>query len=482
MNFTMRYAAAALASGAIFSATAVSAWADEAPEGVRKKNILSASKDAGYDADDYSVALEYIPDTTVMHGDVSMTATASKTLDTIQLDYAAGAVGAVSVDGKPARSRVQGQALEVTPEQAIPTGRKFTVRIQYTTDRSKKIGDRTAWRESGSGFALYSQPALARMAFPSHDHPSDKASFTLKVTVPHGYTGIASGQLISHEKRMGKETFTYRLAEPAATQTVQISAGKYSKRTDRGPHGIQLNYFEPAGPANPNMCRELDRTHDEIKWLEQRLGPYPFQSYGILAFDGDYEGALETQTLSTINASDLSSGKGQSPALLTAHELAHQWFGNHVTISDWKDMWMSEGHARFYEYAYPIDRGLLNDPHTGEKLDMNLTQVMRELYRSDQQSRNDYGPPAAPLSDSDIFGDSAYNGGALALYALQEEVGKAVFTNIEKEFLRARGGGNASTDDFIRIASEVSGRNLTGFLKNWLEGTKTPPMPNHPDW
>ncbi|MET9603271.1 M1 family aminopeptidase [Streptomyces sp. NPDC006459] len=241
-----------------------------------------------------------------------------------------------------------------------------------------------------------------------------------------------------------------------------------------------MNYFELVGPPNRNMRRELDRTHDEIRWLEKRLGPYPFPNYGILPFEGDYEGALETQTLSTINASDLSAGKGKSPALLTTHELAHQWFGNHVAISDWKDMWMSEGHARFYEYAYPADRGLLNDPDTGEKLDMNLT--MRKLYKTDQQDRNEYGPPAAPLTDTAAFGNSTYNGGALALYALQEKVGKATFIKIEKEFLRAYGGKNASTDDYIRTASEVSGRNLNDFLKEWLDGAKAPPMPNHPDW
>ncbi|MET9603398.1 M1 family metallopeptidase [Streptomyces sp. NPDC006459] len=486
MYLKKRHTVAALVGGAILSSATFSAWAGMTPPDAREGEMLSAPKDAGYDAREYSVGLEYTPGTTKMRGDVTMTAVASKPLETIQLDYAAGAVSAVSVDGNPARSRVNGQKLKITPDNAIPEGKKFTVRVQYTTNRSAKIKkdgeDRTAWRESKTGFALYAQPNFARMVFPSHDHPSDKASFTIKVTVPHGYTGIASGQLTSQIKRAGEETFTYRLAEPAATQTIQIAAGKYTKRTADGPHGIQLNYFEPVGTPNPNMRRELDRTTDEINWLEQRFGAYPSQSYGILAFEGDYEGALETQTLSTINASHLSANKGPSPALLTVHELTHQWFGNHVAVSGWKDIWMSEGHATLYEYAYPTDRGLLNDPDTGKKLDMNLTQVMREFYKGDQEVRNNYGPPAAPISDAAIFGSSAYVGGALALYALQEEVGESTFTKIEKEFLRTYGGKNASTDDYIHTASEVSGRDLTSFLKKWLEGTKTPPMPNHPDW
>jgi aminopeptidase N len=68
------------------------------------------------------------------------------------------------------------------------------------------------------------------------------------------------------------------------------------------------------------------------------------------------------------------------------------------------------------------------------------------------------------------------------LYALRQEIGHAAFQRIEREWLRRYGGGSASTEDFIRLASQIARRNLRGFLEDWLYGETTPPMPGHPDW
>jgi aminopeptidase N len=109
---------------------------------------------------------------------------------------------------------------------------------------------------------------------------------------------------------------------------------------------------------------------------------------------------------------------------------------------------------------------------------------MKGIYSAGDQFRHDFGPVGRPLSGSawDVFNPNVYFGGALVLYALRQQVGRSDFQHIERTWVHKYEGRSASTADFIRLASRVSGQNLHRFLNNWIYGTTTPPMPGHPDW
>ena len=97
------------------------------------------------------------------------------------------------------------------------------------------------------------------------------------------------------------------------------------------------------------------------------------------------------------------------------------------------------------------------------------------------------GPPAAPKAPDpgrkiSIFRPNVYDGAALVLYALRQEIGRPAFERLERTWVVRHRDGNASTADFVALASTIAGRDLTGFLHPWLYGEKTPPMPGHPDW
>ncbi|MGO4750562.1 M1 family peptidase, partial [Streptomyces sp. 2MCAF27] len=111
----------------------------------------------------------------------------------------------------------------------------------------------------------------------------------------------------------------------------------------------------------------------------------------------------------------------------------------------------------------------------------------RLAYGQSDAWRASGGPPAAPLpSDPDhqigIFRPIVYDGSALVLYALRQRIGRAAFERLERRWVHKYRDGVASTADFVRLASEVAGRDLTGFLRPWLYGRTTPKMPGHPDW
>jgi aminopeptidase N len=189
------------------------------------------------------------------------------------------------------------------------------------------------------------------------------------------------------------------------------------------------------------------------------------------------EEGLETQTLALFDSSYISGDREKADPLMV-HELAHQWFGDSVTPRTWSDLWLNEAHATWYEWLYATEHGWRP---TGGKAD-NFIGRMRETYASGDRWRKQYGPVARPKSAKGLFNDNVYDGGALVLYALHEKVGAAKFDRIERSWVSAHRDGVAQTSDFIDLASRVVGQDLTGFLEDWLYGTKTPPMPGHPDW
>jgi aminopeptidase N len=112
---------------------------------------------------------------------------------------------------------------------------------------------------------------------------------------------------------------------------------------------------------------------------------------------------------------------------------------------------------------------------------------MKAAYGASDGWRAKGGPPAAPKpptsgSKTGIFRENVYDGAALVLYALRQEIGRPAFERLERAWVTRHRDGTATTADFVRLASETAGRDLEAFLHGWLYGEKTPPMPGHPDW
>ncbi|MFJ8623957.1 M1 family metallopeptidase [Kitasatospora sp. NPDC093550] len=441
--------------------------------------VFPSLGNTGYRALAYDLAFDYRADSRTVDGTAVITVRPERTLARLELDALGLAVRAVRVDGRPADFATHDEKLSVRPAEPLRPGAAAELTVEYTADPRAKL-PHTGWVPTPDGFAVAGQPQSAHTVFPNNDHPSDKALFTIAVTAPDGLLGVANGELTRTERHGdGRTTRRYASRLPMATELVQVSVGDYTVRERTGPHGLPLRDVVPSSRA-AELEPALALTDDQLTWAEAHLGPFPFEAYGLLPTNTDAPDAfaftgLETQTLTLYKPNFLRRPEPEiGPHMM--HELVHSWFGDSVSPARWSDLWLNEGHADYYALLYRYERGW---PDT--RGNRTLTDRMRYLYGLGDRSRHGSGPVAAPNA-ANLFDSQRYTGGALVLFALREKVGADTFERIERTFLDRHRYGNASTEDYVRTASQVSGQDLGGFLGDWLYGLRTPPMPGHPDW
>jgi aminopeptidase N len=433
----------------------------------------------GYRVAAYHLDLAYDATTRLVDATATLRIRTTQALTRLSLDALGLDIRSVRVAGRPAAFEQADEKLRITPARPLPARARVTICVEYGADPHRAQAH-TAWVVTPDGFAICPQPNSAHTVFPCNDHPSDKADFTFRVTVPAGLRGVANGLATGTETLAdGRTAYTYRSREPMATELVQITVGDYVVKDRQGPNGLPLRDVVPASRADA-LEPALALTPGLVGWLEQRLGAFPFETYGLLPCNSDDPAAfdftgLETQTLTLYKPNFLLQEEKKIGSHMM-HELVHSWFGNLVSPATWADLWLNEGHADFYGLLYRYERGWTDSLGYS-----TFEDRMKYTYGLGDQWRHDSGPVAAPNAVN-LFDSQRYTGGVLVLYALRQLIGEDVFHAVERCFLDRHRNSSATTQDYIAVASEVSGQDLSGFLRDWLYGTKTRRMPGHPDW
>ncbi|MEV2213302.1 M1 family metallopeptidase [Streptomyces sp. NPDC050997] len=433
----------------------------------------------GYRVNAYTLDFAYDATTKLVTATATLEILTTQALSRFSLDALGLDITSVRVADSEAAFEQVGEKLRVTPVRDLPDTCTATVVVAYTADPRRSLAH-TAWVATPDGFAVCPQPDSAHTVFPCNDHPQDKAAFTFRVTVPSGLRGVAGGLLVNTETLTdGRTAYTYRSREPMATELVQITVGDYVVKDRQGPGGLPLRDVVPTARASA-LEPALALTSGQLSWVEQRLGAFPFETYGLLPCNSDAANAfdftgLETQTLTLYKPNFLLQEESKIGSHMM-HELVHSYFGNSVSPATWGDLWLNEGHADFYGLLYRYERGWADS--------LGLTTMearMKDTYARGDQWRKTSGPVASPNA-TNLFDSQRYLGGVLVLYALRQLIGEAAFGSVERTFLDRYRNSAATTENYISVASEVSGQDLSGFLRDWLYGTKTPRMPGHPDW
>jgi len=202
----------------------------------------------------------------------------------------------------------------------------------------------------------------------------------------------------------------------------------------------------------------FSRTAEMLDFFSDLIAPYPFENYGVVLANKELGFAMETQSRSLFG----NSGWGLDEETV-AHELAHQWFGDSLTIATWRDVWLKEGFATYLSYLWL--------EHSQGKA--AFEQRIQTAY--DDAVMSQYGLAFQPIGDlrpkeaNELYSAASYLRGALSLQALRLEVGDETFFKILKEFYARYAGKTAGTDDFIAVAKEVSGKDLSKLFNLWLD-------------
>lgn len=414
----------------------------------------------GYDALHYSLDLSVDVANNEISGSSTLNARTSEALSSFNLDLHGLEVSTVTVNAAPATFSRKNDELTITPAVPLEKNMEFTVVVMYS-GRPESVADASFPGETvgwfgDAGIYVVSEAAGAMSWYPVNNHPLDKASYTFRITAPKQYRVAANGLLKSEVVNGKMKTSVWEETHPMASYLAILAIGNYRLVTEPGPGGLPIrNYFPP--DAGGDVTGAFIHTNDMLAYYSQVFGPYPFDAYGVVVVPLEFGYPLETQTLSVF-AIDMAD------ELTAAHELAHQWFGNSVSLKSWKDIWLNEGFATYAEALWV--------EHTQGKTAGD--QYMQAIYR-DAKARG----MAAPTDPSikNLFDDFVYDRGGCVLYALRLQVGDEIFFKILSEYYARYKYANANTDDFLAVAEAVSGQDLQSFFDAWLYSAEIPDLP-----
>jgi len=376
------------------------------------------------------------------------------------------AVTALTVDGRAAAwRRLDERALEVELGSSCNAGDRFELRVAY---RGSPVtaGLSSIVFESQGGWpvvATLSEPWFASTWWPVKEDSRDKATGELVITVPAELTVVANGTLVDVQAvSSGRRRFHWSTTYPTSPYLFAFAATRYSS--------VTASFVHDGGamPVEFYLYPDLDTEDTRERWLAvvamletfgELFGPYPFLAEKYAIYQFPWRGGMEHQT---------ASGQGGDHAFseyLTAHELAHQWWGDLVTCATWSDIWLNEGFATYAEALWS-ERGA----------GANGASALRSAMAA-RRPGNLEGTVyiASPTSVQRIFSaDLSYRKGAWVLHMLRRVIGDESFFAVLEDYRERFAYRSATTADFQSVAEEVAGRDLDWFFAEWVYGGGAP--------
>ena len=422
---------------------------------------LPGHGDLTFEVESYEIELDYRVSSNRLDGKVQLVAVANEALDLISLDLAGLDVRKVSVSGRrPAGYSLRGGKLRIRLSETATAGDRLLIAVRYGGQPGpvSSLWGEVGWEELSEGVIVAGQPGGAPSWFPCNDRPSSKATYRLSLTTESAYTALANGLLVGRRWGASRTTWTYEQRQPMATYLATVQIGRYEMAELTGSQ-VPQRLLAPAGLQGVAKA-DLARQSAMLDVFAALFGPYPFDAYTVVVTQDDLEIPLEAQGLAVFGANHIDGMLGLER--LVAHELAHQWFGNSLTLGRWSDIWLHEGFACYAEWLWSERSGGKSADVLARRHHGRLADQAQDLLLAD---------PGAAM----MFDDRLYKRGALTLHALRLTLGDDTFFTMLRAWVAEHRFGTVSTALFEKHLARYG--SIAPLLMRWLHEAPLPALP-----
>ncbi|MEM7108208.1 MAG: M1 family aminopeptidase, partial [Bacteroidota bacterium] len=350
---------------------------------------------------------------------------------------------------------------------------------ESTFDIAFKAGDASLNRKDEFLYSLF-VPANASSCFPVIDQPNIKGKYRLILVIPEGWTALSNEASVDTIELEGRRQFTFAETPPISSYLFAFAAGKFNT-VSKAIEGREYTMFhrEPnVSKVKKNANSIFDWHHRSLIWLEEYTGvDYPFSKFGFVLLPSFQFGGMEHPGAIFYKASSLflddshSLDLEKSRALLIAHETAHMWFGDLVTMDWFNDVWLKEVFANFMA-AKITQPGF---PEINHDLQFLLSYYPGAYEVDRTQGSHPIQQPLENLKDAgSLYGNIIYQKSPVVMRMLEENMGEEAFREGIREYVRQFSFNNATWDDLVSIMSRHTDYNLDDWNKQWVKSAGMP--------
>lgn len=455
------------------------------------RNVIlpTAPEAKPWKAKHYEVSMRIDPKAQTVESRAKITGTALRQTDNIQFDFASfpGSLAVVDETGKSRPFQRTNDGLAVV-SQLIPD-QEFSLEVQFQGSPQSVshpgVPADLGWLSNDKSTVTFNGAAKSSSWLPGDDNPSNKATYDFLIEVPRDHFAVANGKLLEERSlENGGKVFHYQSRFPMASYLASVNTfdEKEFARTMIAP---DFEVVHPRG-MEEQVRSEFQNHTKMMEFLEQRLGKYPFDTYGAIVTnlpvdsyktrftdgqntyeaDSKFEVAFEAQTRPIFEADSITGTGEFEPTII--HEMAHQWLGNAVTNASQSDVWVNEA---FPSYSGPL---WIEESKGKETFEME----MQAIYNSIKDHK--FTDTMAKPDRDKLFSQENYARMTLSMHALRRTLGDEQFYATLSGAVEAHKYESVSVDTLAKTMDKLNGGRLEQFFDQWLHQKELPPYPDSP--
>ncbi|MFI5403297.1 MAG: M1 family aminopeptidase, partial [Planctomycetota bacterium] len=389
----------------------------------------------------------------------------------IRLDAMGLSVKSTTLASGPCEASYDGKSLEIVPAKPLALGEAAKVTVEYVcTDPEQGLYFRGPTpAEPAVPWQVWSQGETHenRYWIPMPDQPNERMTSELVVTAKEGLEVLSNGRLESRKANGdGTETWHYVQEQDHVPYLITLVVGDFEVIREEW-RGKPVEFWVPPG-RGADALRSFGKTRAMLQFFSEAFGPYPWDKYAQVVVEQFTHGGMENTGATTLTERTLHDERAHldySSDWLVAHEMAHQWFGDLLTCTDWAHVWLNEGFASYAEALWA-------------EHDLGRAEYEYELW--DQRRHAIDGGRKLPIvhrtysGEWEQFDDRAYPKGSWVVHMLRCRLGEQLFWDALRRYVAERAHTCVETADLRRSFENTTGRSLGRFFYDWTE------RPGHP--